>query len=460
MANAFQFRSLLGMSQAKDEIRSDDLTDQHEVNDPLPAAPRTSRPMQVRENLDVLMRQIEHARRDADQMIEDISALEVDAGQAAALRRENDTLRDRLEDATRDTIAESAKAKEASREIGRLKDDLARIHSDYEKSQREASANALEAERISDRLRTAIASLNDARRDIDTLREAKDKAEVEASCLRANLVERDRAQATLMRQEQDLRMQVVQLKDQNNEISDALSRKERVFLEKSAEVDAARDRIAELETHAEASRDEIRVLGSKYSDLKVSQEARIFALNDGLGQERDSHRMTLKLLEEARANNDTLSDENALIKDQGVMATRDAQKLKRELTATRTQVHEYGDKLKEAHLRVDCAHADIQRLETQLEEAKKEAATFQRQASKSDQLLRENTELQEKLARMQQSLDRHRDRELMGDTPILLASAKTPAMTPAMSGANPAPQKEPARAAATTSPNVARIRRR
>lgn len=458
MANAFQFRSLLGMSQTREEISSQDLTSEPVVNDPVAAQSRGSRSMQVRDNLDVLMNQIEHARRDADQMIEDISALEVEAGQAASLRRENDALRDKLEDTSRETIAEATKAKEAAREIGRLKEDLTRLHADYEKSEREANANALDAERIGDRLRSAVAALNEARREVETLRDAKDKAEIDASCLKANLAERDRTQNALMRQEKDLRMQVAKLTDQNEEVIDALSRKERVVLEKAAEIDAAKDRIAELETNAETSREEIRVLGNKYSELKISQEARIIALNDGLSQERESHRMTLKLLEEARSSNDMLSDENTLFKDQAVNSSRDAQKMKRELSASRAQVQEYGDKLKEAHLRIDSAHSDIQRLEMQLEEAKKDAVTLQRQAGQSDQLLRENTQLHERLGRLQQSLDRRRDTDILSDVPIMLTNASKTSATEAAK--TTAKETAAATTTGTAAPNVARIRRR
>lgn len=456
MANAFQFRSLLGMSQTREDTRLEDLTSEPVVNDPVATQSRGSRSMQVRDNLDVLMNQIEHARRDADQMIEDISALEVEAGQAASLRRENDALRDKLEDTSRETIAEATKAKEAAREIGRLKEDLSRLRADYEKSEREANANALDAERIGERLRSAVASLGEARREIETLRDAKDKAEVDASCLRANLAERDRAQNALMRQEKDLRMQVAKLTDQTQEVTDALSRKERVVLEKAAEIEAAKDRIAELETTAETSREEIRVLGNKYSELKISQEARIFALNDGLSQERESHRMTLKLLEEARSGNDLLSDENTLLKDRDTNSSRDAQKMKRELSATRAQVHEYGDKLKEAHLRIDSAHSDIQRLEMQLEEAKKDTVTLQRQANKSDQLLRENAQLHERLGQLQQSLERRRDTDILGDVPIMLTNASKASMA----GPAKATATATATVTATAAPNVARIRRR
>lgn len=456
MANAFQFRSLLGINQTREDTRLEDLTSEPVVNDPVATQSRGSRSMQVRDNLDVLMNQIEHARRDADQMIEDISALEVEAGQAASLRRENDALRDKLEDTSRETIAEATKAKEAAREIGRLKEDLSRLRADYEKSEREANANALDAERIGERLRSAVASLGEARREIETLRDAKDKAEVDASCLRANLAERDRAQNALMRQEKDLRMQVAKLTDQTQEVTDALSRKERVVLEKAAEIEAAKDRIAELETTAETSREEIRVLGNKYSELKISQEARIFALNDGLSQERESHRMMLKLLEEARSGNDLLSDENTLLKDRDTNSSRDAQKMKRELSATRAQVHEYGDKLKEAHLRIDSAHSDIQRLEMQLEEAKKDTVTLQRQANKSDQLLRENAQLHERLGQLQQSLERRRDTDILGDVPIMLTNASKASMA----GPAKATATATATVTATAAPNVARIRRR
>lgn len=462
MANAFQFRSLLGINQTREENHSLQLTSDPVANEPVAAHSRMGRSIQVRDNLDVLMNQIEHARRDADQMIEDICALEVEAGQAASLRRENDGLRDKLDDTSRETIAEATKAKEAAREISRLKEELSRLRTDYEKSEREASANALDAERIGERLRSAVASLNEARREVETLRDAKDKAEIDASCLRANLAERDRAQNALMQQEKDLRMQVATLTDQTQDVTDALSRKERAVLEKAAEVDAAKDRIAELETTAETSREEIRVLGNKYSELKISHESRIFALNDGLSQERESHRMTLKLLEEARSGNDLLSDENTLLKDRETNSSRDAQKMKRELSATRAQVHEYGDKLKEAHLRIDSAHSDIQRLEMQLEDAKKDTIALQRQANKSDQLLRENTDLHERLSRMQQSLDRRRDTDFLGDIPIMMTNASKASM------ADPAKGKETARAtaaatanvASNVAPNVARIRRR
>jgi chromosome segregation ATPase len=420
------------------------------VVDPQPS--RTARSLQVRENLDQLMRQIEHARHDADQMMEEMAALEVDAGQVATLKRENDVLREKLDTSNRETIAEASKAEGAGREIARLKDELERIRQDYEKSQREASANALDAERIEDRLRATVAAFGEAKRDLETLREAKDKVEVDAACLRANLAERDRAQSALMQTEAELRMQTAKLQTRYEEVTDALARKERSVLEKSAELASSKDRIADLEAEAVAARDELRILSNKYSDLKVSQDARIYSLNDGLEQERESHRMTRKLLEEERAKSDDLIDEIASLKEQATISGNDTQKMKRELNATRTQVHEYGDKLKEAHLHYAAAQSDIQRLESALEDAKKDSISLSRQANKSEQLLRENTDLHDKVASLQQRVDRYRGSDLLDDVPIMLSSASH--------SPNRSTVKDKASTVATSTPNVARIRRR
>lgn len=466
MPNAFQFRSLLGLGNTSGPedaannsaaISANGLDTRNlsfaETQGGAPVSQtRANRAVQARENLDVLMRQIEHARHDADQMIEDMSALEVTSGQANTLQRENAALREKLETSSREATEQSNAADSALREISRLKDELSRIRQDCETSQRAASANALDAERIEDRLQTALSALEETKRDLAAQRDAKDKAMVEAASLRANLAERDRVQSTLLQKETELRMQVAKLQSQNDEVSGSLNRKERSLLEKSAELDATRDRIAELEAEAGSSRDDMRSLGNKYSDLKVSQDARIFSLNDGLDQERESHRMTRKLLEEARLSNDELSDEIASLKDHTMTSTKDAQKLKRELGATRTQVHEYGDKLKETHLSYSAAQGDIQRLEAALDEAKRDAVTLRRQVNKTDQLLRENTDLHDKVASMQQSLDRYRGKGLLDDTPIMLSSTKASVDEPA--------KKSKAASHLGAGQNVARIARR
>lgn len=481
MPNAFQFRSLLGMppsetsrpASIKDEGSADPMAGLDPASLPasdLPAPPsRANRSQQIRDNLDMLMNQVEHARRDADQMMEEMSALEVSAGLATSLRRENDSLRNRLDDSTRETMAHASEAEGALREINRLKEDLTRIRADYEKSQREASANKLDAERIEDRLRATIASLDEAMRDLEMQREAKDKAEVDAACLRANLAERDRAQSNLLQQETELRMKTARLQSQNDELTDALSRKERSIFEASSQVQSQKDRIADLEADNEASRDELRVLGNKYSDLKVSQDTRLYSLNDGLNQERDSHRMTRKLLEEARDSNELLSDEVAALKAQGLHTATDQKKAQAELSSSRTQLREYGDKLKEAHFRLAAAEGDIQRLENALEAAKKDAISLRRQAGKSDQLLRENTDLHDKVASMQERAQRYRGSEfsstapssnsfdnsdLMDDVPLILPNAKR-----ASSGSAGGKKSASARVA-SSGQNVARIARR
>ncbi|UAB76854.1 hypothetical protein INR77_08290 [Erythrobacter sp. SCSIO 43205] len=430
MPNAFQFRSLLGKAPAKSsetlqgaETAAPRISASASEHSP-PEPSRAKRSQAIRDNLEMLMNQVEHARRDADQMMEEMSALEIDAGMAKSLRHENDALRDQLDDAAREIMAEAAKAQNASREINRLKEEVSRIRADYEKSQREASANKLDAERIEDRLRAATASLNETKRELEMQREAKEKAEVDAACLRANLAERDRAQSNLLQQETELRMQAAKLQTQYDEVTEALARKERSVLEKISQVESQKDRIADLEADNEAAREELRVLGNKYSDLKVSQESRIYSLNDGLNQERESHQMTRKLLEEARDSNELLSDEVATLKAQGLNSTQDQQKAQRELASARTQLREYGDKLKEAHFRLAAAEGDIQRLENALDDAKKDAISLRREASKSDQLLRENTDLHEKVASLQERLDRYRGSSMADDVPVMLSSAK------------------------------------
>lgn len=452
MPNAFQFRSLLGRppKRTSGKVQGNAAPG----SDSRAPASRTSRSQAIRENLEMLMNQVEHARRDADQMMEEMSALEIDAGLAKSLRRENDSLREQLDDQTRETMAETAKSDGAAREINRLKEDITRIRADYEKSQREASANKLDAERIEDRLRSAIASLEETKRDLEMQREAKDKAEVDAACLRVNLAERDRAQSNLLQQETELRMQANKLQTQYDEVTEALARKERSFLEKASQVESQKDRIADLEADTEAAREELRIMGNKYSDLKVSQESRLYSLNDGLNQERESHQMTRKLLEEARDSNELLSDEITALKEQGLTATKDQQRAQRELSAARTQLREYGDKLKEAHLRLASAQGDIQRLENTLEDTKKDAITLRRQASKSDQLLRENTDLHDKVAGLQQRADRYRGHDLIEEVPVMLSGAKRP------TAASPSPEKEARPRITAAGQNVARIARR
>ena len=460
MPNAFQFRSLLGMppTQSSETAAVAQTTapiSGEGASDRAPAASsRASRSQAIRENLEMLMNQVEHAKRDADQMMEEMSALEIDAGMATSLRRENDTLRVQLDDATRETMAEAAKSESAVREINRLKEEVTRIRADYEKSQREASANKLDAERIEDRLRAAIASLNETKRDLEAQREAKDKAEVDAACLRANLAERDRAQSNLLQQETELRMQTAKLQTQYDEVTEALARKERSVIEKASQIESHKDRIADVEADNEAAREELRILGNKYSDLKVSQESRIYSLNDGLDQERESHKMTRKLLEEARDSNELLSEEVATLKTQAMGATHDQQEAQRELASARTQLCEYGDKLKEAHLRLAAAEGDIQRLENALEDAKKDAISLRRQAGKTDQVLRENTDLHDKVASLQERVDRYRGGNLIEDVPVMLSSAKRTA------NVSPAPQKSAGQRVTSAGQNVARIARR
>ena len=447
MANAFQFRSLLGMG-SEETVK---ITKNEASRTPAPSI-RADRSVQVRGNLDLLMRQIEHARRDADQMIEEISVLEVEASHVADVQRENTSLREKLDQAARELSVEVAKSENSAREIVRLKDELTRIRQEYEKCERKASANAIDATRVEDRLRATITALDEAKRDLETQREAREKAELDAACLRTNLTERDRAQNNLMQSETELRMQNAKLQSRYDEVTEALARKERVILEKSAELESSRDRIADLETSADASREELRILGGKYSDVKITRDARLLSLSDGLDQERESHSITRKLLEEERTRNEELGDEIALQKEQAMMSTKDTQKHKRELNAVRSQLHEYSEKLKESHLHYAAAQSDIQRLESSLEGTRKHALSLQLQVNKSDQILSENADLQSKIANMQQSLERYRGNEMLDDTPMMLSPTKQPSATPK--------KKQKINAVASSTPNVARIRRR
>lgn len=452
MANAFQFRSLIGMSQPASAGEPKHILDEGPLDKAHTSTPRPNRSMQVRENLDILMRHIEHTRHDADQMMEEMAALEVDAGQTVKLQGEIGTLREELDASNREAMAQASMVETATRDAARLKGELERVRHDFEKSEREANANALDAQRIEDRLRSATKALDETRRDLEVQREAKDKAEVDAACLRANVTERDRAQNALMQKEKELRMQVAALQGQYDDASDALARKERIALEKSAELETARNHIADLEAEAHAARDEIRSLNGKYSGLKMSQDERIYSLNDELDSERESHRMIRMLLDEARAANERASEENTSLKSEARKIEQDTQRLTCELATARSQVHDYTDKLRGTHQQIASAHSDIQRLEAELEDAKKDASTWRRQANKSDELLRENAGLHDKIASMQQSLDQYRHRAPLDEAPIMLTSTHRPA-PPAVNKTKPAQL-------AAAGQNVARIRRR
>lgn len=302
MANAFQFRALRG-SHPKESITDAKAEDAIQS---LPSAPSQDAPVtgpsgKLLGNLDDLKRSLEHARRDADQMIGEMSALEVEASQIDGLKSENAELRNRLDQATSELGSKTAKVECAMREVARLKEEVARIRELYEASDSEASANAMKAAGLEDRLGTATKALDEAKHDLKVQREAREEAELDVECLQTALAQRSEAHSALLRSQTELQTHNARLQSQVDETKHGLRRKEQLIAEQSDELVDARERVATLETQLEAAREELRIVKGSYSDLEASCEARILSLKDEIDVQHESNRLVRMELEEERA---------------------------------------------------------------------------------------------------------------------------------------------------------------
>ena len=300
MANAFQLRSLRG-SHAEESTADAKAEDVAQIDPPAPEVPERVPSGKLLGNLDDLKRSLEHARRDADQMIGEMTALQVEASQIDGLKSENAELRNRLDQATSELDSKTAKVECGVREVARLKEEVARIRELYEASDSEASANAMKAAHLEDRLGITAKALDEAKRDLNVQREAREEAELDVECLRTALSERSEAHSALLRSQTELQTHKAKLQSQVDETTQGLRRKEQLIAEQSDELVDARDRIATLETQLEAAREELRIVKGKYSDLEASRDARIQALKDEIDEQHESNRLVRLELEEERA---------------------------------------------------------------------------------------------------------------------------------------------------------------
>ena len=359
-------------------------------------------------NMDAIMRQMQIARADADQMIDQISILRVEAKMASRLRQENRKLAEQLDDLAQEMTAETEKRAEALRDLSRSEESRTRIATQLERSEKAASNANLEIDRIQDRLTSISAKLDDTQRELQANREARNKAEVDAASLRSNLSDRDQTLKNMTAKEAELRLQNEKDRAQLVELTETLGRRQRMLLERKTQCQEQADTIAQLEQQNEEAGEEFRALEAKHADLKLAHDARVYSLNNGLAQEQEGHRITRKLLDEMRSSSQVLTDENKYLKDQGVVLAQENQQMKQELGTTRSTIREYSDQLKDAHLRYSIAQDDVQRLESAVEKASKEARTLKRQADKADRVMQENEELQSRISSLQQSLERYR----------------------------------------------------
>ena len=412
-----------------------------EEQDPQPSDPKEEpcpspdqeKPMEepsaggISNSLNEVMRQMQHARAHADLLLDEMSELRIKAEMAAQLKSENLKLAQHLNDSVREVSEETQKRIEAERALARSEDSLSRVATRLESASKEVSTQSLEVERTRDMLDNVAVELRDTRQELQNQSDARKVAEVEAASLRTTLTERDSALQLLTAKEAELRLQAEKDKAELADANDTLSRTHRLLMERKAQCEDQADTISQLEQQCEATQEELRALEAKQSDLKLSHDARIYTLNSGHAQEQEGHRITRKLLDEMRASSQDLADENKYIKDQAASLAQENQQMKLELGSTRSTIREYGEQLKESHLRYTIAQDDVLRLESSVEKASKETRTLKRQAEKAERLTRENTELQVRISSLQQSLKRYRklgDRDKSGNAPIPLRAPR------------------------------------
>ena len=389
-------------------------------------ASQLARAEALKTHLDATLDRMQHARSDADQIFTMIADLEAQARQLTGVAQANEALKQSIE-AERGAAAELAeKNAELASELARALDERNRARETVEETQKAASALTLTNQQEADRNIAFAAQVSALQAELDTAREAREKAEIDCSSLRAGLSERDQALRALQVKESELRLRAEKDASQIAETLAAAERKERRILELGNAIAKSAKRIEELEEKGERAREEQRQLEVRHSDLQVASESRIFSLTGSLSQEQAGHRVTRKLLEEMRGQSQAIADENKQLKDQAVALAQENQQIKHELGGTRGSIREYGERLGELNLRYTAAQDDIERLEGVIAEGKKEARRLKRQANKVDELQTDNASLLEKVKSLQHTVDQYRAAaQPASDAPILLASRRS-----------------------------------
>ena len=377
-------------------------------NAPSPPPAHLSRTQRLRINLEGALDQVQHARSEAEHMAEMLADYEAKARMLETLTARNEELARGVEDERFKSADLAAKNSELSREVARMLEDVKHAQGAVEETQAEVSSLTLARQRDADRMITLSSQISGLKANLVTAHEAKERAEVEGSGLRAALVERDHALSALHSKEAEWRLRAEKDASQMADLEHAGERKERRIAELTGAIEKEAKRIEELEERGDRALEEQRQLEIRYNDLNVSSESRLFTLSGALEQEQAGHRVTRKLLEEMRIQTQSIADENKQLKDQAVKLAQENQQMKHELGGTRGTIREYGERLSELNLRYSAAQDDIERLEASITDTKKETRRLNRRANKVDDLLSENASLHEKIKSLQQTVEHYR----------------------------------------------------
>lgn len=380
----------------------------------------------LRGALEGALDQMQHARSQADQIAELLADYDAKAQLSASLGARNEELTRLVEEERFKTADLATRKNELEREVARAQDEAMRAQEVAEATRSEVSELQMTRQREVDRSTQLSSQISLLKGEVDNLREALSRAEIESSGLRAALVERDHALTAMQNKESEWRLRGEKDASQLADMEQASERKERRITELSGALEVSAKRIEELEERAERAREEQRQMDMRYNDLNVSSESRIFTLSGSLSQEQAGHRVTRKLLEEMRSQSQSMADENKQLKDQAVNLAQENQQMKRELGGTRGTIREYGERLSELNLRHSAAQDDIERLETTISDTKKETRRLKRRASKVDDLQSENASLLEKIKSLQHTLEQYRAANGPGsDAPIMLTRRRS-----------------------------------
>ncbi len=389
-----------------------------------------ARAQRLRANLEGAMDQMQHARSGTEQIAGMLADYEAKARLLDTANARNAALAQELEDERFKAADMAAKTGELDRELDRTREEANRAQEAAAKARKEVGELTLTREREADAMVALNTQINGLQAELDTACEARERAEIEGSGLRAALVERDHALAALQNKESEWRLRAEKDTSRLAELEQAGERKERRIAELSGALENSAQRIEGLEERGERAAEDQRQLEIRLGDLKVSSDSRIFTLSGALSQEQAGHRVTRKLLEEMRRSAQTMTDENKQLKDQAVNLAQENQQMKRELGGTRGTIREYGERLSELNLRYSAAQDDIERLENAATQSKKEARRLKRRSAKVDDLQGENAALHDKIKSLQQTLEQYRavgtsGGAMAGDGTIVLARQRS-----------------------------------
>ncbi|MEO0699177.1 MAG: hypothetical protein AAFY81_05600, partial [Pseudomonadota bacterium] len=214
----------------------------------------------LKAHLDATLDRMQHARADADQIFTTIADLEAQARQMEGMAQANEALKQSIEAGQNAAADLAEKNAELAIELARATDERNRAREAAVETQKAASALALTNQNEADRSVALAAQLSALQAELDAAREAREKAEIDCSSLRAGLSERDQALRALQVKESELRLRGEKDAGQIAETLQTAERKERRILDLNNTIAKNAKRIEELEEKAERAREEQRQL--------------------------------------------------------------------------------------------------------------------------------------------------------------------------------------------------------